>query len=774
MVVVIDKLVTAFTIKPIIYEERESKMTNVTTELAAFEYIMAKEREEKKIFDIINCIKALINRINPIKTKYLNNVEVNNHVCRFLGCNPENERTLISKRKLSSYMIAKYQYTNSKGELLTLQHDNPHLVRLRTDLYICEYGFIHVCSSDKNYLMANNHFKKKVQCYKMEEKNGRLYCGVSNKHGEWKIDNIPYGHMGCNTSSSSLTSTTSTTMGTNGVNTSTLSSSTRGRKRGRGRGRGSRGRNNSNNNRGNSIFHQQTKKPIANNIINKYNENKKVKFDINFPNGDIISDNFTNGEYIRIDGDKKRLKLNNDYNEFMFNDKKKEEKGAKTNIDKQRQYNKNNNINEDVTVLTIPIKHKKEKHGIGMRRRTIGKAKRKKRITLTTTHSQSLSPSLSYITTTTTPLTNTQRQQQQGLSKKSILSSSSLIARNAKKKTYSSNNSGKKRKNDGYYLNLTAKYNNNVKIIKNDRKRKDYNVDELSSLSTSSSSSSLVTHSSSICPPQQQQRAKPALFTPIAATTIIYSPAAATTTVHNEKTEFKCKAREIIMKLFYSKIRSQIYQDSIDKQNDNIKKIIKRLYVEQLKSAAAAAVACLIIPPTIVTNNKHLDTNGNNTATNNNNNTNLISSNKYLNYFESFLVFCNNVHDNYIGTPQLEVNNDFIQFFCNIAWAQWRLITNSPYGRQQTIRLNPTNICLALLYMIRKGGKTINDRQVIPICEYAGKYTPFPKDLEAYGYHGHNITAGTRHLNCAYQSILKAPGKQLPYEELQNYQWFGE
>jgi hypothetical protein len=126
------------------------------------------------------------------------------------------------------------------------------------------------------------------------------------------------------------------------------------------------------------------------------------------------------------------------------------------------------------------------------------------------------------------------------------------------------------------------------------------------------------------------------------------------------------------------------------------------------------------------------------------------------NYFECFLQFFADSQEEYESTPELARSEEFIDFFFDIAWTQWRLVCQSPYGMENQSQLNFTRNTLALLYLMRMGGVYMEDVQVVPACHYVTKYVPPKKDLVHYDLQCSYITRSTKQITSAYGSLWNA------------------
>jgi hypothetical protein len=126
-------------------------------------------------------------------------------------------------------------------------------------------------------------------------------------------------------------------------------------------------------------------------------------------------------------------------------------------------------------------------------------------------------------------------------------------------------------------------------------------------------------------------------------------------------------------------------------------------------------------------------------------------------------------------TPALERNEEIVELITKHVILQWRILCNSPWGKENISRLDFTYHVLAVMNHMKKGGAKFtshtqilnsNRIKVIPGNDYVAKNFPPINDMDLFNYGKKAITIGTGNLTEAYKSINSGSGIPLPVDTL--------
>lgn len=176
----------------------------------------------------------------------------------------------------------------------------------------------------------------------------------------------------------------------------------------------------------------------------------------------------------------------------------------------------------------------------------------------------------------------------------------------------------------------------------------------------------------------------------------------------------------------------------------------------------------------------------------------------YTNFVDMFSTWVVTVkeHTKIKRTPKLPIDMNFVKFFIKYSQLQWKIISQSSYGRSllqsapnkrtlstrgKTIRvrgrggssasggrsknmvscISNRNVCLALLYLMRSNKWKVNGRVVIPYNYYIASHLPQIKDLEYYGENIKVITSCIVLIKTVYEKMAKN-NESIPYDAIES------
>lgn len=199
--------------------------------------------------------------------------------------------------------------------------------------------------------------------------------------------------------------------------------------------------------------------------------------------------------------------------------------------------------------------------------------------------------------------------------------------------------------------------------------------------------------------------------------------------------------REIVMKLFFSDTRSEIYVFMELKKMISIKKELKSYYATRSKCGISIC---------------------------------FMDAFKY--YYKSYMRQTFIVEESgervVERTFALPKNEEFLDFSVAVVVLQWKISCLSPYGLSNPADLDFINHTLAVLCHLKKGGRKqqISENtyvQIIPPSEFARKHWPPLNDIEHYGFKKSMITMGTRTLMKVWKSIYDDTTCEFPSKTLE-------
>jgi hypothetical protein len=199
----------------------------------------------------------------------------------------------------------------------------------------------------------------------------------------------------------------------------------------------------------------------------------------------------------------------------------------------------------------------------------------------------------------------------------------------------------------------------------------------------------------------------------------------------NDMDSYRAECSHIIHTLYYSPLRTYVFEKHVAKKKADAKKALVNYYQSKYERGEI---------PILV---------------------------------KAFMIYYTTLDGIFEKAPALPVNEKFVNFAQEVVMLQWAVSCLSPYGVENPRKLNFTSHCLAVLNFMKKEGKMWHNRYVIPGSAYASRYAPKQADLKQYGYEKKSITEGTRALICVYNSIVRE-SLNIPYKMLNSYTTYEE
>jgi len=104
-------------------------------------------------------------------------------------------------------------------------------------------------------------------------------------------------------------------------------------------------------------------------------------------------------------------------------------------------------------------------------------------------------------------------------------------------------------------------------------------------------------------------------------------------------------------------------------------------------------------------------------------------------------------------SPALIKDNAFVNKMCEVIYRQWLIFCLSPYGLSLDKKVDFSSVVLALLYSMKRGGRTWSNFIIVSGDPYVEKYLfPVP-DLEQFGFKRKAVTDGNDMIGRVYESL---------------------